>query len=209
MIPTQGQMRYLPRMADAPKSTPAMTVEEFMDLNPGGDELWQLVDGEPRAMVQSSVAHGMLLAEVSSVIGNHLYAAGSSRYPELLVGVVPHVNARHNIRVPDLSIAHGASDEEERWLDAPVLVVELLTPENHAETWENIWACTSIPSVEEMLVLHVKQVGADLLRRDADGRWPRDLERLTGGDLVLHSVGLRIPLADLYRTIRLHSSARL
>jgi len=202
-------MRYLSCMADAPKSTPAMTVEEFMDLNPGGDELWQLVDGEPRPMVQSSVAHGMLLAEVSSVIGNHLYATGSSRCPVLLVGVVPHVNARHNIRVPDLSIAHGDSDEEERWLDAPVLVVELLTPENHAETWGNIWACSSIPSVEEMLVLHVKRVGADVLRRGADGRWPRDPERLTRGDLVLPSVGLRIPLGDLYRTTRLRTGAKL
>lgn len=160
MIPSQSRMRYLPRMAAAPVSTPAMTVEEFMDLNPGGDEMWQLVDGEPRAMLQSSVAY-------------------------------------------------GASDKEERWLDDPVLVVKLLTPENHVETWGNIWACTSIPSVEEMPVLHMKRTGANLLRRGADGRRPRDPERLTGSDLVLHSVGLHILLADLYRTTRLRTVAKL
>ena len=49
----------------------------------------------------------------------------------------------------------------------------------------NFWACMSIPSVEELLVLHVEQTGADLLRRGADGQWPRDPERLSGGDLVL------------------------
>ena len=201
-------MRYPHPMAAAPKPTPAMTVEEFMDLNPGGGEPWQLVDGEPQAMVQSSVAHGLLLAELSRVLGNHLDAAASPCQPVLRVGVVPHVNARHNIRVPDLSVARGTSEEEERWLTGPVLIAELLTPDNHAETWGNVWTCTSIPGVEEMLVLHVERVCADLLRRGADGCWPRDPERLTGGDLVLHSVGLSIPLADLYRTTRLRGGAK-
>ncbi len=178
-----------------------------MDLNPGGDELWQLVDGEPRALIQPCVAHGLLLAELSRVVGNHLDATGSQCHPVPLVGVVPHLNARHNIRVPDLSIACDASEEDERWLTGPVLVAELLSPENHAETWGNIWACTSIPSVEKVLVLHVRQVGADLLRRGTDGHWPRNPERLTGGDLVLDSIGLRVPLADLYRTIRLRAGA--
>ena len=191
-------------MAAAPKSTPAMTVEEFMDLNPGGDELWQLVDGEPQAMVQPSIAHGLLLAEPCRVVGNHRHAAGSPCHPMPQVGVVPRVNARHNIRVPDLSIASGAPEAGERWLTGPVLVAELLTPENRAETWGNVWTCASIPSVEEVPVLHVKRIGADLLRRGADGCWPCDPERLTGGDLVLRSVGLRVPLTDLYRTTRLH-----
>ena len=200
-------MRYPAGMPAAPEITPAMTVEEFLDLNPGGDELWQLVDGEPREMVRPGVAQGRLLAEVSGIIGNHLHAAGGPLHPVLLVGVVPHLNARHNIRVPDLSIAHDAAEQNERWLTAPVLVVELLTPENHAETWGNVWACTSIPSVEEVLVLHVKRIGAELLRRGADGRWPRDAETLAGGDLMLASIGLRVPLADLYRTTRLRAGA--
>lgn len=85
-----------------------------------------------------------------------------------------------------------------------MLVAELLTPENHAETWGNVWTCASIPSVEEVLVLHVRRIGADLLRRGADGCWPCDPERLTGGDLMLRSVGLRVPLTDFYRTTRLH-----
>ena len=169
-----------------------------MALNPVGTGRWQLVDGEPRAMVPTCLASRVMLAKLCRVFGNHLRAAGSPCYALPLVSVVPHGNARHNVRVPDLSVAHDPSEQEERWLTRPVLVVELLEAANHAETWGNIWACMSIPSVEELLVLHVEQTGADLLRRGTDGQWPRDPERLSGGDLVLDSIGLRVPLADFY-----------
>ena len=169
-----------------------------MALDHVGHERWQLVDGEPRAMVPTCFAGRVMLAKLCRAFGNHLRAAGSPCHALPLVGVVPHGNARCNLRVPDLSVAHDPSEQEERWLTSPVLVVELLEAANHAETWGNVWACMSIPSVEELLVLHVEQVGADLLRRGADGQWPRDPERLSGGDLVLDSIGLRVPLADFY-----------
>ena len=169
-----------------------------MALDHVGHERWQLVDGEPRAMVPMGFAHQVLLAKLCRAFGNHLLAIGSPYHALPLVSVVPSVNPSHNVRVPDLSVAHDPSEQEERWLTSPVLVVELLEAANHAETWGNIWACMSIPSVEELLVLHVEQIGADLLRRGVDGQWPRDPKRLSGGNLMLHSIGLRVPLADLY-----------
>ena len=169
-----------------------------MALNPVGTGRWQLIDGEARAMVPTCLASRVMLAKLCRVFGNHLRAAGSPCHALPLVSVVPGVNPRHNVRVPDLSVAHDPSEQEERWLTSPVLVVELLEPANHAETWDSIWACASIPSVGELLVLHVEGIGADLLRRGADGAWPRNPERLSGGDLALDSIGLRAPLADFY-----------
>ena len=80
-----------------------------------------------------------------------------------------------------------------------MLVAEILSPGNQSETWNNIWAYTSIPSVVEMPVLRSVFVGADLLRRQPDGTWPKEPEQIRSGDLVLDSIGLRTPLADLYR----------
>ncbi len=177
---------------------PATTVKEFMDLRSSRNGRWQLVDGEPRAMVSTPLAHSVMLAKLCRLFGNHLREAGTPGYAIPMAGVVPHLGARYNLRVPDLSITRDGPEGEDRWLTSPMLVVELLGPENHAETWGNIWACSTIPSVEEMLVLQVGQVGADLLRRGADGHWPREPERLAGGDLVLHSIGLRFALAELY-----------
>ncbi len=85
-----------------------------------------------------------------------------------------------------------------------MLIVEVLSPGNRAETWANVWAYTSLPSVREILVVHSTAVGAELLRRGGDGSWPPEPMRLGEDDaLALESVGFRAPLRDLYRTTRL------
>ena len=54
-----------------------------MALNPVGTGRWQLIDGEPRAMVPTCLANRVMLAKLLRVFGNHLQAAGSSycRWP--------------------------------------------------------------------------------------------------------------------------------
>ena len=90
---------------------------------------------------------------------------------------------------------------------APVLIAEILSPSNQAQTWSNVWAYTSIPSVQEILVLHSVSIGAEVLRRGPDGTWPADTSKVKAGDLVLDSIGFRAPLADIYRTTRLRPGA--
>ena len=80
-----------------------------------------------------------------------------------------------------------------------MLVVEILSPSNEDETWGNVWTYTTIPSVKEILVLWSDAIGAEVLRRGADGSWAQEPEKVTRGDLVLDSIGLRTPLAELYR----------
>ena len=118
-------------------------------------------------------------------------------------GVVPKVRARHNFRVPDLAVTCSPYTEEEASLTDPVLLVEILSPSNQAETWGNVWTYTTIPSVQEILVLHTVRIAAEVLRRRADGSWPEEPELVETGDLTLGSIGFAVPLAALYRTTRL------
>ena len=67
----------------------------------------------------------------------------------------------------------------------------------------NVWAYTSIPSVREILVIRSTAIGAELLRRNADGSWPEQPTTIEDGDLELDSIGFRVSLAALYRTTRL------
>lgn len=60
-----------------------------------------------------------------------------------------------------------------------------------------------MPSVREILVLETETITASLLRRDADGSWPAQPERLADGLLTLVSIGFSVPLAAVYRTTRL------
>ena len=186
-------------MSEAVKIPVYMSVDEFLAWNPSGEEMWQLVDGVPQAMAPASTVHGKILARLAQTIGNHLDARNSPCSVIIEPGIVPHLNASHNVRVPDLAVTCTELEDRQATLTDPVLVAEVLSPSNQAETWNNVWAYTSIPSVAEVLVLRSVFIGADLLRRQPDGTWPREPERITEGDLVLDSIGLRTPLMDLYR----------
>ncbi len=80
----------------------------------------------------------------------------------------------------------------------PVLLIEILSPSNQAQTWSNVWTYTSIPTVQEILVLHSSRSGAELLRRSADGAWPGRTAEIDSGELVLTGIGFHVSLSDLY-----------
>ena len=111
------------------------------------------------------------------------------------------MRADHNVRVPDLGITCAPWRNDDRLLLAPLVLVEILSPSNKADTWANVWAYVSIPSVQEILVLHTAEIRADLLRRQADGLWPDNpLPIVAGGDVVLESIGFAATLVAFYRT---------
>ena len=180
-----------------------MTVAEFLVWDAGDGRLWQLVDGEPQAMAPASRTHGAIQAELSRLIANHLSERSSLCSVLANPDVVPRIQAEHNVRIPDLAVICSDYEAEEPVIADPTLIVEIFSPSNEAETWANIWAYTTIPSVREIVVLRTVSIAADLLRRRSDGSWPRTPEAIEAGDLVLESIGFQAALTALYRTTRL------
>ena len=105
--------------------------------------------------------------------------------------------------IPDLAVTCSGYDAEESSLTDPVLLIEILSPSNQAETWANVWTYTTMPSVQEILVLKTASIGAELLRRNQDGSWPSQPSTIEAGNLILESIGFSFPLAAAYRTTRL------
>lgn len=190
-------------MTAAPKIPVHMSVAEFLAWTPPGPLLWQLVDGEPQAMAPASRTHGAIQSRLSYLITRHLEVRGTPCSVVTTPGVIPRALAESNVRIPDLAVTCSGYEAEESTLTDPVLVIEILSPSNQAETWSNVFAYTTIPSVVEILVLSTAVIRAELLRRSPDGTWPRQPLVIEQGDLVLESIGLAFPLTDAYRTTRL------
>ena len=190
-------------MSAAVQGPPWLSVPEFLAWEPGDGRTWQLVDGAPVAMAPANRTHGTLQAELGGQIWTHLRQQGSPCVLVTTPGVIPHVQSRHNVRIPDLAVTCTPYGSEEPALTDPVLLIEVLSPTNRAETWANVWAYTTIPSVREILVLHTDTVRAELLRRLPDGSWPQQPADLIDGELALDSIGFRAPLHGLYRGTRL------
>lgn len=179
----------------------AMTVAEFLDWNPQDSDRWELIDGTPQAMAPASPRHGAIQSEAIRLIGNRLVEARPGCRVITEPGIQPKVRANLNVRVPDLAVTCAELNPADRLLHEPLVFVEILSPSNKADTWANVWSYVTIPSVLEVLVLHTAEVGADLLRREADGTWPDNPVSLTSGDTVtLASIDFTAPLAAFYRT---------
>jgi Uma2 family endonuclease len=184
-----------------------MTVDEFLSWDSGDHSgcLWQLVDGEPVAMAPGSQNHGALQGEIAGLIRDHLRAARPGCRLIVDPGIVPHLNANRNFRIPDLGVTCSPPSTETMVPD-PVLLVEILSPSNEAETWRNVWAYTTIPTVAEILGVRSTRIEAELLRRLADGNWPKQPQILHAGDaLTLDSIGMSIALEALYATSSLRA----
>lgn len=158
---------------------------------------------DPAGLAPPSWRRQALLGEIHGVIRTHLLNLGSPCLSLPTPGIVTPKHADRNMRIPDLAVTCSNPVNDLTDTPAPVLAVEILSPSNPHETWINVWTYTMMPSVQEVIVFHTTSVRADLLRRREDGAWPDDPERVKDGDLVLQSIGLSTPLADLYRVIGL------
>ena len=182
-----------------------MTVAEFLTRNFDDSSVhsWQLIDGEPVAMAPGSDNHGSIQAALSGQLWNHLTAPGSRCRAVIEPGIVPRGRSDRNYRVPGIGIT-CAPPSGGQMLPDPLILIEILSPSNEAETWANVWTYLTIPTVREVLVVNSTRIEAELLRRNSDGTWPEVPQRLGPADaLALESIGFSVPLAALYRTTTL------
>ena len=182
-----------------------MTLTEFLSWDPAdpSGRAWQLIDGEPVAMAPGSETHAALQAEIGRRIGNHLADRGSPCRLLSQPGIVPRVRANRNFRIADLAVTCAPPALGLMAAD-PILLIEILSPSNEAETRANIWAYTTIPSVREILAIHSTRIEAELLRRNADRSWPEEPDILLASDaLMLGCIDFATPLIALYRTTAL------
>ena len=143
------------------------TVAQFLEWRPADGQRWELMDGTPRALPVRKVGQGAILSELAALLANHLLGRDSPCTVVTAPGVVPRVRAASNLRVPDLAVTCAPVGPTDPHLADPVLIVEILSPSNQAETWANVWTYTTIPSVREILVVHLVAMPAELLRRRA------------------------------------------
>jgi Uma2 family endonuclease len=116
----------------------------------------------------------------------HVAQRGPHRW---FVAQSPDFDRRHCLNaIPSRPSCATPNDRDERALTDPVLIVEILSPSNQAATWTNVWAYTTIPSVQEILVLRSDRIAASLLRRQPDTTWPDRPIDITEGPLTLDSI---------------------
>ena len=111
------------------------------------------------------------------------------------------------MRMPDIVVTCEADDPLVHALTEPILIVEVPSPSNEAETRENVWAYTTIPTVREILLIRSTHIAAELIRREPDGSWPATSISIGEDDwLPLESIDFGCALTAVYEGTRFHRS---
>ena len=181
------------------KSASYMTADQFMDWDGGGllGKL-ELVNGEVRAMSPASGTHSLIQANLAFLIGNHLRAQKLPCRVGTEAPVQPQMHANDNVRAPDLAVTCAPPSASKIFPD-PVLIVEVLSPSNQKETWDSIYAMSTIPALAEIAVVDSESVRIEVFRRGKDGSWPKSGEVFeAGGTVQLTSLSAELPVSEIY-----------
>ena len=178
---------------------PLLDVADFIDWP--GDGLgtrYELIDGVLRAMAPGSDAHNTIVSNLTGMIWQHLRKARPGCRVVAAPGVQPRVRAEWNFRIPDLGVTCAPNRSGEIFTPDPVLLIEVLSPSNASETYESVRAYATLPSVQEILVIHSTRLEAELLKRDGAGNWPANATVVTRGNFSLDSIGAELAIAEIY-----------
>ncbi|MCY1062383.1 Uma2 family endonuclease [Nannocystis sp. SCPEA4] len=93
-------------------------------------------------------------------------------------------------------------EPRQRTIHAPVLLVEVLSPSTQTiDRNRKLPDYRQMPSVQEIVLVDSEQMHVELYRRFEGSRWLSEILRDPADLLHLDSVGLDLPLSDLYRRV--------
>ena len=178
-----------------------MTLDEFLNWNDGTDTHYELIGGFPLAMAPPAAAHRMLAMR----LGSRIDSALEKRRPcnaQADAGVIrpERVNTYFEADIAATCEPHEFGQQA---LKEPFLIVEILSPstERH-DRRVKLPAYRQIEAVQEILLVASDERYAELHRR-AGEQWLTEIIRGSDGALRLTSVGIEIPMAELYEGIAL------
>jgi Uma2 family endonuclease len=177
-----------------------MTADEFFAMpDDGSPNKYELVDGVLVAMAPTHPTHGRLQAALTMLIGAHLRARKSPCWIATEIGVQPTIKASTNVRVPDLGVSCRPQAPGDKSMPEPALLAEVLSPSTAKADQAKVWLYASMPSVQEILLVHSKKVRLEFYTRLADGSWPSEAQiAVAGQGIHLNCIDMALAVDHLY-----------
>ena len=178
-----------------------MSLQEFLRWDDGTETHYELIGGFPMAMAPPAEAHRILAMR----LGSQIDAALSSRRPcnaQAEAGVIRHDRADSYFEA-DIAATCAANEPGRQAIKDPFLIVEILSPSSERHDRRvKLPLYRQIETVQEILLIASDERYAEVHRR-AGAQWVTEILCDGEGVLALTSVGVEIPMSDLYQGIAL------
>ena len=172
-------------------TTSLMTFAEFeqMDDAPGKQEL---IDGELIEMPPARLNH----MNISRRVYDHLRSGASGNLAYFETGY----RIGRGWLQPDVSVTHSDQETDDGYLNgSPALAVEVLSPSTEAyDRGRKFGHYRQIESLQEYVLISQKEPLIETHRRNSDQTWTMTESGSLSASMTLASLGLTIPLAEIY-----------
>ena len=169
--------------------------ETFLDWEDLQEERHDFVNGQVTAMAGASENHETVALNLAAALLAHLRGKGC----KVFKGDMKLRFRAGSVDIsyyPDIMVACDPADTHSHYKERPKLLAEVMT-RFQQDHFEKLFIYQQIASLEEYLIVSQDptEPRAWVYRR-ADG-WAMP-EPIVAGEIALASLGLRLPLADLY-----------
>ena len=176
-----------------------MSVNDFLALDRESlDQKYEYRNGAMIAMAGGSKHHGMLISNTHLILGNHLKGRPCFVFTEMTLKI------ENEALLPDLMVTCDAKDlaeaENPTYIEHPTLVIEVLSPSTeNVDRNEKFLKYTYCPSIQEYVLINYDYMLVQTYTRNG-------LQWIYTGfmqdqDLELNSIGLTVPVKDIYDRI--------
>lgn len=176
-----------------------VSAEEYLELDRTSDVALEYIYGEVAALT-ASPSHGYLVGTAATAIGKRLAGGTCRLYSGARLTLVPRAVYAH----PDWTAVCGArqwSQHDEELLN-PLLVIAVLSPSTrNYDLGDKRRLYCKLPTLRELVLIEQTSIGIKHWHRSAGSRWEVDELEDESATLRLDSLGIELPVAEIYAGI--------
>ena len=180
------------------QSVPHITEEEYLEGEQHAEEKHDYYGGRVYAMAGASDAHELVAMNIAAALLSHLRGKGCRVFKSDMKLRVSFRGALL-FYYPDVMAACDPADAEPLYRERPRLIVEVLSEDWKRDIVEKAAAYSSIPTLEEYVVIDPRPETAEVqISRRENGWEPLEIVRGMDAEFTLRSVALTLKVADLF-----------
>lgn len=187
-------------MATALAKATWLSPEDYLAGEQVADYKHEYVDGKVYAMAGANDGHVQVSLNLAFLLRQHLRGSGCRVY---MAEMKVRIRQDKAFFYPDVMVTCDPADaRHNQFKQAPVLVVEVLSPSTEAYDRGGKFALyRELASLQEYVLVDPRSYQVDVFRRTPQDRW--ELSSYSGeeGLLELASVGLTCPLQAVYEDV--------
>ena len=182
-----------------PKLKTKISVEDYLEGEKISPVKHEFVEGEVYAMAGTTIRHKIIAGEIYSRL---LIKLDGSKCQPFMSDVKVRATAK-TYYYPDVMVSCEETEQSSLLCEKPILIIEVVSPSTeHIDRREKLLFYQQMPSVLEYVIVDQKKMNVEVHRRQNDGRWITYYFNESDDEVEFQSVGLTLPLPEIYRRVR-------